>query len=213
MARIPIMQIKNQYYGADIWVVASGASAGFVDPEFFENKLTIGVNRVWTRFKTTWLVIKEQAVLPAAIKTGSRVIASHHNCGTIANAINKARGHFYFFEHADNGLESVDLDVIGTDKIVVSYSTITSAMHLAAYMGAANIILVGHDCGTIDGQINFAGYPENLMKSESFYKDFLSRIEPQTRAVKARLMEVYGCRVYSLNPWINFRLEDHDYVS
>jgi hypothetical protein len=214
MARLPTTQLKGIYGGADIWVIASGPSAGFVDPGFFDGRITIGVNRVWTRFTTRYLVIKEQSVLPAALDAGPIVIASHHHCGNLNYVVNKAKTNgrsYYFFEHANNEVEQPDLSVIGTDKIIVSFSTITSAMHLAAYMGAANILLVGHDCGSIDGKINFDEYPENLMKSEDFYRDFLSRIEPQTRMVKAKLMEVYGCRVYSLNPWINFGLEDHDY--
>jgi hypothetical protein len=31
-------------------------------------------------------------------------------------------------------------------------------MHLAAYMGAKNIILIGHDCGTLNGEPNFKDY-------------------------------------------------------
>jgi len=216
MARIAASQLRDRHPGSDIWIIASGPSAGFVDPGFFDGKLTIGVNRVWSRFKTDYLVIKELAVLPAALATGSTVIASQHNCGVLQYALNKAKtnGRDYFvFDHPNNETERVDLDVIGTDKIIVSFSTITSAMHLAAFMGAANILLVGHDCGTIDGKINFPGYPDPLAKSEDFYKDFLSRIEPQTRMVRDRLVEVYGCKIYSLNPWINFRLEDHKYAS
>lgn len=216
MARISTTKLMGIHAGQDIWVIASGPSAGFVDPGFFDGKITIGVNRVWTKFETDYLVVKEGAVLQAAIAAGAKVVASKHNCGTIAYAENRAKTNgvdYYVFEHADNQVEQPDLSVIGTDKIVVSFSTITSAMHLAAYMGAANILLVGHDCGTIDGKINFDGYPDNLMRSEKFYRDFLSRIEPQTRMVKARLMDVYGCRVYSLNPWINLGLEDHDYGS
>jgi hypothetical protein len=216
MTRFEATQLKNIHDGADIWVIASGPSAGFVEPGFFDGKITIGVNRVWTRFETKYLVVKEQAVLPAAIATGSVVVASNHNCGNLSYAVNKAKTNgrnYYYFEHQNNETEHIDLSVIGSDKIIVSFSTITSAMHLAAYMGAANIILVGHDCGTIDGQVNFDGYPESLSKSEVFYRDFLSRIEPQTRMVKAKLIEAYGCRIYSLNPWINFGLEDHSYES
>lgn len=43
------------------------------------------------------------------------------------------------------------------NKLIVSYSTITTGIHLAAVMGAKNIILVGADCGTIDGMSNFDG--------------------------------------------------------
>jgi len=211
MARTTIETLAGQHFGQDIWVIAAGPSAGFVDPEFFDNKITVGVNRVWTRFKTDYLVIKEINVLQQAIDAGSRVVASRHHCGNLDFRLNKGHGDFFVFDHQDNGLEQVDLDVIGTDQLVVSFSTITSAIHLAAYMGAANIILVGHDCGSIDGRVNFEEYPDNLMRDAEFYKDFLSRIEQQTRMVKERLVEVYGCRIYSLNPWINFGLEDHEY--
>lgn len=209
----PVSELKDKHSGQDVWVIASGPSTGFVGPEFFDNKITIGVNRIWSYFKTTYLVVKELVVLQEAIRSGSKVIASKHNCGNLGYPESRAKGEWYFFEHHENGLESVDLDVIGTDKIVVSYSTITSAMNLAAYMGAANVILVGHDCGSIDGMMNFDGYPDNLMKSESFYRDFLSKIEPQSLAVRDRLQVIYGCNIYSLNPFLNFGLEGHDYES
>lgn len=211
MARVTIEELAGQHFGQDVWVVAAGPSAGFVEPGFFDNKITIGVNRVWTRFKTDYLVVKEANVLQQAIDAGSKVVASKHHCGSLDYQINKARGDFYYFDHQHNELEDVDLEIIGTDKLVVSFSTITSAIHLAAYMGAANIIIVGHDCGSIDGKLNFDGYPINLMQDLEFYKDFLSRIERQTLMVRDRLVEVYGCRIHSLNPWINFNLEDHSY--
>ena len=102
------------------------------------------------------------------------------------------------------------MNVVGTDMIVVSYSTITSAIHIAAYMGATNIIIVGHDCGTLDGNVNIAGYDESPHGAQ-FYRDFFTRIEPQTIALRAKLKEIYGCNVYSLNPFINFGLEGHKY--
>ena len=97
------------------------------------------------------------------------------------------------------------------DALVVSFSTITSAMHLAAYMGARNIILVGHDCGTIDGKLKFEGYPvpEFQEVNKDFYRNFLQNIEPQTKLVRDQLQTVYECRVYSLNPWVNVGLEGH----
>jgi carbonic anhydrase len=100
--------------------------------------------------------------------------------------------------------------VVGTDRIVVSYSTITSAIHIAAYMGAANIIIVGHDCGTLDGEVNFPGYGEAIGGSD-FYRQFITEIEPQTLTLREKIKEVYGCNLYSLNPFINFGLEGHEY--
>lgn len=209
----PIGELKDIYRGHDIYVVASGASAGFIDPSFFDNKIAIGVNQVWKRFRNLDYIVRKDSndmepARHAAKAFGFKLIVSEHNCGTLKYAKNKSAD--YFFEHLDNRLQDIDLSVVGTDKIVVSYSTTTSAVHLAAYMGAANIILVGHDCGKLDGKSNFVGYPEPP-NGQEFYSDFLSQIEPATIALREKLKEVYGCNVYSLNPFINFGLEGHIY--
>ncbi len=209
-----IGELKDIYSGYDIYVVASGASAGFIDPSFFNNKLAIGVNEVWKRFANMDYVVRKEskwmsAAIAASRQFGFKLIVSQHNCGMLK--YEKNTGADYYFEHLDNGLQDIDLSVVGTDKIVVSYSTITSAIHVAAYMGAANIILVGHDCGTLDGNTNIAGYAEALHGAQ-FYREFLKVIEPQTVALRDKLKEVYSCNVYSLNPFVNFGLEGHEYV-
>ena len=213
MAGTSAIELRDTHPGQDIWIIASGPSAGFVEPSFFDGKITIGVNRIWDHFETTYLVVKEVVVLQAAIDSGAKVVASKYNCGNRSAQPSRAKGPFYYFDHRHNGVEQVDLDVIGTDEIVVSYSTITSAMHLAAYMGAKNILLVGHDCGAIDGKLNLEGYPKSLNREPGFYQRFLSEIEPQSLAVRARLRQVYGCNIYSLNPFLNLGMEDHCYES
>lgn len=209
----PISELKDIHKGYDLYVVASGASAGYIEPSFFDNKIAIGVNQVWKRFnKLDYIVRKEgrwmDAAQTASKSMGFKLIVSQYNCGTYSFAQNKAGD--YFFNHVDNGLKEVCLDVVGTNWIVVSFSTITSAMHIAAYMGAANIILVGHDCGTLDGQVNFPGYGEAI-GGATFYREFITQIEPQTLALRERLKEVYNVNVYSLNPFLNFGLEGHEY--
>lgn len=209
----PIGELKNIHEGHDIYVVASGASAGFIDQSFFDNKIAVGVNEVWKRFRNLDYVVRKESrrmdeAISASRQFGFKTIVSAHNCGALKYA--KNGGADYVFEHLDNALEQIDLSVVGTDMIVVSYSTITSAIHVAAYMGAANIILVGHDCGTLDGNTNIAGYAEAIAGAQ-FYRKFLTVIEPQTLALRAKLKEVYGCNLYSLNPFVNFGLEGHEY--
>lgn len=214
MAEHAITELNDCHAGQDIWVIAAGPSAGYIEPCFFDGKVTIGVNRVWNAFRPDYVVVKEAQILQEAIdESKAIVIAPQYSCGCVNLARNRADGLWYSFEHEDNGLEQVDLSVIGTDRLVVSFSTITTALHLAAYIGAANIILVGHDCGLLDGQTNFYGYPDPLFLKDERYHDFLRRIEPQSIAVRERLKEVYGCNVYSLNPFLNFGLEGHRYES
>ena len=212
MSGISIDVLRNKNAGQDAWVVAGGPSAGYVDDAFFDGKLVIGVNYAWVRFGCDYVVVKEGYALKEAVEAGQNVVASRFHCGDLGCFENQADGEFYVFDHEQNGCTAVDLDVIGAEgMLVVSYSSITSAMHLAAYMGAANILLLGHDCGSIDGQFKFMGYPSpDFQKvNPGFYQSFLRDIEPQTLAVRDRLMAVYGCRVHSLNPWVNVGMEGH----
>jgi hypothetical protein len=93
--------------------------------------------------------------------------------------------------------------------LYVSWSSITSAMHFAAYLGAKNIILVGHDCGEIDGQswVKDYGYETGNPSEMAEAKQRNYAFENQSIAVKQRLKELYKCNIYSLNPFINYNLE------
>jgi len=204
-----VYELAGKYRGADIWIVAAGPTMDHVDPAFFANKITIGVNQVFVRFATDWLVRKETQLLDKAQESGIPLIASRYNCGSHRLGLNPPAD--FVFDHVDNGLTEIDLSVIepGSGKIVVSYSTITSAMHVAAVMGAANIILCGHDCGTLDGRTRMSGYNDPI-DGEAFYRKWLGEIAPQTMAVRKKLSEVFDCRVYSLNPFVGLRMEGHE---
>jgi hypothetical protein len=214
MSATPLTDLKGRYVDHDIYVLASGPSSGYIDPTFFNNKLVIGVNEVWLRFPNIdYLVRKEAARSERAYYSRIPLIVSKHNCGVLSYRLTRFRGEYpyYIFDHKDNAVAGdIDLSVIGTDQIVVSYSTITSALHIAAYMGAANILVIGHDCGTLDGKVRMDNLP-GAIGGESFYRKFLTEIEPQTIQVRERLESVYGCNVYSINPFINFGLEEHRY--
>ena len=68
----------------------------------------------------------------------------------------------YCFDHVRLIYNKLNTDVIkeNTDKLVISWSTITSGIHLALFLGAINIILVAHDCGKINDKLNFNKYHE-----------------------------------------------------
>ncbi len=99
------------------------------------------------------------------------------------------------------------------NSLYVSFSTITTGIHLAAHMGAKNIILVGHDCGTLNGECNFTDYhtKETRGNSEIHYTKWLLDIEGVTIELKKTLQEKYSCNICSLNPFINFNLEGNIY--
>jgi hypothetical protein len=219
----PITQLKDKHLNEDIYIIASGASMDFIDPSFFEGKITIGTNQVYKKFKCTYLVRKEVKFIEPSLKTGSIVIVSEFDSGNLNSGDHKLNTNkiehpnLYYFEHLDNLHDKVDTSVVaeGSDKIVVSFSTITSAMHVAAYMGAFNIIICGHDAGVLDGKMHFNGYADKITDTPwqnwEQYRNWLKVIEGQTLSVKKALEDVYDLNVVSLNPFINFGLEGHKY--
>ena len=45
-----ITELRNIHKGQDIWIIGAGSSMDYVDPSFFENKITIGVNQMFQYF-------------------------------------------------------------------------------------------------------------------------------------------------------------------
>jgi hypothetical protein len=225
-----LIDFKNKHLDEDIYVYASGKSCDYIDNSFFDNKIVIGVNQSFKKLKPTYLVRKEFKLMSKIINDDSinNIIhfISRGNCGG-NNNINEefilknysTNNNIIIYNHNTNNNQLTNLPT-EDDKLVVSYSTITTAIHLAAYMGAKNIILVGHDCGLLNGESNFKNYHtqeslEIAWKSKNAkeqYNGWLRNIESQTIILKKRLKDKYNCNVLSINPFINFNLEGNKYT-
>ena len=223
-----LTDFKNKHLDEDIYVYASGKSCDFIDNSFFKNKIVIGVNQSYRRLKPTYLVRKEFKLLEKIITNNELTDVIHFvskgNCGLgntknydILNSKFKNQNNIVIYNHNQNKREITTLP--DGDKLIVSYSTITTAIHLAAYMGAKNIIIVGHDCGLLNGESNFKGYhtKESLnvawkKNPQKQYNDWLGKIENHTITLKKLLKDKYGCNVLSLNPFINFNLEGNKFT-
>lgn len=218
--RRPVSELKNKHAGADVWVIVAGPSMDHVDPAFFANKITVGVNQVYRKFPCTYLVRKDAVLSEEAFQSGIPLVIAEHDGGGFINPKNSVSGPAWYFDHPDldeGRILSPDdqsaLDIIGTDKLIVSHSTITTGIHFAAYLGAANIIVCGHDGGSLDGRIVYTGYHEPEMDEwwDQWYRNWVNMIMLQTRQVRERLQRVYGCRIYSMNPFLGFGLEGHEF--
>lgn len=206
------VELKDIHKGEDVWVIASGPSMNFIAPEFFANKISIGVNRVNIKFDCDYVVTKDPDGLDEleGHQKRSNLIFSRWAHGNPGSTLNSASEEHWLFDHVAKPDNEPDISVVGTDFIVVSYSTITSAVHLAAYMGASNIILCGHDCGAINGKTVIDNYYEHVprsQKSEWEYFEWLGKIEDHTIQVCEALKSHYDVEIHSLNPFINLNLE------
>lgn len=221
-----IKEFKDCHKGKDIYVICAGPSSDYVPPRFFTDKIVIGVNNVFKKFPCNYVISKDLKEHPRYTRmvqelkgTDIKLVFSEYHTGHLSDGRNEPDIEGWYFEHLDNQSATMNeevLSVIGTDKLVVSRSTVTSGLNLAAYMGAQNIILLGHDCGTIDGDLYDPTYTESDWGSANNYSSapkWVGSIETQTIEVKERLKKVYDCDVLSINPFINFGLEGHNYIS
>jgi hypothetical protein len=78
------------------------------------------------------------------------------------------------------------------DVLITGGTSAHIAMHLACYMGASQVNLVGVDLGLVDGQENFAGYRKSNGSMDGWRQQF--------DVVVKKLRELYGVRFFRLQP-------------
>ena len=215
-----IEELKNIHKGEDIWVLGSGPSLNYINKNFFENKITIGVNRICKFFDCNYIVSKDSRGFENILNyksAKSKIIISKYNCGNPGSVLNKINIEHFIFSHTSKKDNKPNISIIkkNSNEIVVSHSTITSAIHIAAFMGASNIMICGHDCGTIDGYSQINNYNKDfnkvIMKGENYLK-WLNNLESQTKTVIDAITKEYSCNVYSLNPFLNLNATGYKYV-
>lgn len=226
-----IMGYRNKHAGSDIYILCSGPSLGLVPKSFFDHKLTIGINSVITEYQCSYAVFKEYTSSDlefAAITACNATFVSLYKSGnrkqgvTVCNKKCFRSSNIIYFDHYENTRDVFSeepLSCASETKLVVSWSTITSAINLAAYMGASNVILVGHDCGVLNGASNIPSYSRRADGSvdawgdqNSEYVKWLSLIEAQTLKVREYYRIHGGPVILSLNPFINLGLEGNVYA-
>ena len=214
-----ITSLKDLHKGEDIYVLGSGTTLDFIDKDFFSNKITVSVNDVGVVYlpTTQYVVTKyhREAIDYAQRLPNSKVLVSRGNLGNGDYPELPNLPNLYYFNHNINKdyATSVNEWLFDDDALFVSWSSITSGMHLAAYLGAKNIIMVAHDCGELNDKSWVNNYVVYDWSDASIAeaKERNIKFEKQSVAVKKKLIELYGCNVYSLNPFINYNLEGISY--
>jgi hypothetical protein len=246
-AGLDLASYVNKHQGQTIYVVGSGATAGYISRTFFEGQLAIGVNQAYRRFGNLTYLLRKEPISPVPF---ARVLADSGS-QTIHFVARGANGFVFdtrtakvvlshyrdstnvvVYEHAQNAValgthRLLQLPPVGqafTPRLVASESTITTAIHLAAVMGASRIILVGHDLDTLDGESNYADYHSAetlaiahgnvpLPLQKFLYSNWIrgsGGMKQDSLTLRALLQERYpSIHVYSLSPFIGLQLEGH----
>jgi hypothetical protein len=196
--------------GRVAYVLGSGRSCSFFSPEFFADELTIGVNHGWAEWlpRVDYMVTKYHWRMKdwAGSERVGRLVVSKGNTGQLDDVIDE-RNDVLMFDHGQNRVADFTAQDFPETGLVVSYSTITSAMHFAAVLGASAIVTVGADCGWFDDAQNVGGYGPSLRD------DFAVHFELQNRIVAKEIRKRYNIPVMCLLPFVTPNMEGHKFVS
>lgn len=210
----------NVHEGSTIWVFGSGATLEFLDPRFFDDKLCISTNLVTQHFplKSFYLFSHYHPAVKRVLDDDGLVTAfTHDMCSTRwSGMLHYGEGEWCFGNPPPDNVVINELtrrkppgsgfdpfSYARVRELVFGSSSIHGSIHLAAHMGASNIVLVGADCGTIDGVNRIEGYPSGHTPWQLYNNHLI--------AMKRWVKDTYGANVYSLNPFVNFNLEGHTF--
>jgi len=203
-----LSELAGKHDGDTVWVTGSGRSLSFIDAGFFDDKVTVAVNLSARLhgFTPTYLFSHYHRHISADLDSESIGVTLERD--TLSNQPwDDAPENVCFYPHASSQPAGEKWDPYAKPplegSLVYGSSSLHGAMHLAAFVGARFVVLVGADCGTLDGEHRIADYPDGG-KPWHIY-------EHHNRRMKQWLKECYGCEVYSLNPFINLNLEGHKF--
>ena len=196
----------NELYGkhsGDIYILGSGATLGYYDKKFFDDRMVIGTNNIYKHIRCDYIVSHHHEIIQEAIDDNQLVIVSKHHLSLAGMKEHNFDGEYYFYEHTNQSFCVADLKEFG--KIIIAAGTpIIAAMQIACRMGAKNIILCGVDGGRIDGVYNIGDYkPTN--------KGHAGRVQSVVNKMTQRIRKD-GVGVYSLLPFTNMTLEGHKFT-
>ena len=195
-----ITLLKNIHKDEDVYVIGAGKSMDFYPNNFFDDKLVVGVNRVCKFFRCDYTVAKDQIGIDE-IKSGEygKLVCSLRDRGSLSLKKIDISCCDYVFDHKQNIMDGNDFKT-NEGELLVSVSTISTAIHLAAYMGAKNIYVCGQDGVAINGECCMTGYyKENdnlLLQTIEGYLKFVSKSLKQCNKICEYISEKYGCNIY-----------------
>jgi hypothetical protein len=209
-------ELKLKHKGQDIYVIGSGPSLNYISNTLLEDKTVICINHSvdYVKAKNVYVVSKEPSkeLQKKAKDKEALLVTCEYRSGDSKekNVILFPENTIVFKAKKHSELEPFkELNVLTSTA-----STVTTALHLAGYMGAKAILLIGHDCGMVDGKVHVEDYNKSdAVTPTNNYEEwmYVNGVEQHTLKIKRVLEKLWNIPVHSINPFINFGLEDHEY--
>jgi len=149
-----IRKLYKKYEGKDIYIFGNGPSLTKINPEDFKDKICFGINYSFEKMPYMDYIFVQEVetyeIIKNIIDPSKLIIPVELNFHgtTLRKKIYNKDSYYYNLQNplvGDLNKKKLSLD-IGAESEIFSYSTTThSAIHIAAYMGAKNIFLIGVD--------------------------------------------------------------------
>ena len=207
-----LADLQGTHAGETVWVLGSGPSLNFIDAGFFADKIVISTNfsAESLGFEADFVFSHYHSViaqlLPSDITTfvtlGGDTVSHEAWAGYVPENLVFAEQDSY--NAPGSGWDPFTRNPPKEGSLAYGSSSLHGAMHLAAHVGASSIVLVGADCGTINGSHRMQDYPVDGHKPWALYN-------AHHKLMKDWLVNNYGVAIHSLNPFINLNLEGHKF--
>lgn len=208
-------QFRGQWAGQTVWVLGSGATVNYLPPGFLDGRNVVAVNYSGLKANVKQFVTVSnhhddaQAVAEArpnllVVTTEVEQVPEQDRSGVPATAPNILR--VPSIEQPFAGFSTEHHWPTDPELFTVGPTSAHLALRWAWYVGAAHIVLVGIDCGYLDGTSRVDGYPANPDGSPGVTLPGLW--ESTLRDIAGRLRDD-GVGVVSLNPFVSLALEGH----
>jgi len=177
--------LANKHPNSDIYIVGTGPSLRVFDTQYLSNKITIGLNQAWKHLATTYSI----SVHPDLVVEYEKTKVKPKTKWIVKQKSEFSKKplddpNYYIFKTVDK-----DFTIFHKpkeDHLFIGRGVQQTAMHVAAIMGAANIILVGVDmtdlCGDHHGHdqhVKFHGLPPSDVYLE--YRRYTAAVRYELR--------------------------------
>jgi hypothetical protein len=205
-----LSDLRNRHSGETIWVLGSGTTLRFIKPSFFDDKIVVSTNFAAkvAGIKADYVFSHYHADLSTLIEQSNYAVTLRRDTVSHREWTEDIPDNLVFVNQDSYSPPGASWNPFTThtpleDSLVYGSSSIHGSMHLAAWLGASSIVLVGADCGVLDGSDRIPDYPQGDTPWALY--------NLHHKLMKDWLADNYGVAVYSLNPFINLNLEGHKF--
>lgn len=205
-----IATLTDRHKGETVFVIGTGPSLRCLDLEFLKGQTSIGLNQSWRHLASTYqLTVHPELMLdykrahttdPKLWKTKWVTKKKH----PVADISLDDADHYVF--ETDYAIDTVTRRP--ADTLYLGEGVQTTALDLAARMGARFVVLVGCDGGSLGG--DFHAHDQHVRWLGMRPNDQYALYRRTTAAVRKRLRAL-GVSVLTLSPFIGVNAAEEDY--